>query len=80
MKAVVKPLPKVKGKLLTKYEESFLVKSSKLWNKLPGKLTFISNINCFKNELTIFLNNIPDKPPLPGYPYTINNSLTEQCP
>ena len=79
MKSVLKPLPKVQGKLLTKYEESFLVKSSKLWNILPGSLTLLSDLNSFKNQLRIFLNKIPDKPPIPGYPYINNNSLTEQC-
>ena len=40
-KAVLKPLPRVKGKLLSSYEDSFIIKSAKLYNKLPSKLTNI---------------------------------------
>ena len=79
IKAILKPLPKAKGKLLTKYEESFLINSSKLWNVLPPSLTLITNLNCFKRELDNFLCSVPDKPPLPGYFRQTNNSLTEQC-
>ena len=77
-KAVLKPLPKVRGRLLNSYEESFIVKSCKLWNILPGHLTKITSLSSFVVQLNLFLSNIPDKPPIPGYPYTSNNSLTEQ--
>ena len=77
IKAVIKPLPKIKGKILTIYDESFAVKSAKLWNILPSRLTHIDNIKTFTAALNIFLSTIPDKPPIPGYPYTCNNSLTE---
>ena len=78
-KAVLKPLPRVRGRLLNAYEESFVVKSCKLWNILPGYLTKITSLNSFINQLNLFLTHVPDQPPIPGYPHTSNNSLTEQC-
>ncbi len=38
IKAVIKPLPEVKGRVLTLYDGSFIVKSAKLRNTLTGKL------------------------------------------
>jgi hypothetical protein len=32
-------------------ENSFIVKSSRLWNNLPDKLCLISNVDCFKSAL-----------------------------
>ena len=49
--AVLKPLPRVKGKLLTIFENSFLIKSAKLWNKLPQQLTKIPNLLLFEKQL-----------------------------
>ena len=79
IKTVLKPLPRVQGKLLTLYEESFIIKAAKLWNILPPNITHISSLNSFKHELTNFLNTVPDEPPLPGYPFRNNNSLLQQC-
>ena len=79
IKSILKPLPRVQGKLLSKYEESFIIKSSKLWNTLPSKLTHTTNLNSFKEKLDIFLKSIPDEPPLPGYHHRNDNSLPEQC-
>ena len=79
IKAVLKPLPKVKGKLLTKYEESFIIRACKLWNILPASLTHVTILHNFKLKLEEFLEHIPDQPPLPGYPCANNNSLLEQC-
>ena len=78
-RAVLKPMSKIKGKVLTSYEESFIIKSAKLWNILPAKLTKITTLPMFINSLDKFLSSIPDQPPIPGYPYTCNNSLTELC-
>ena len=77
-KAVVKPLPKVKGKILTTYDESFPIISAKLWNILPSKITKIDFLGSFKVHLDNFLDTIPDNPPLPGYPSNSNNSLLSQ--
>ena len=78
-KAVLKPLPRVRGKLLTTYEQSFIIKSCKLWNILPSHLTQLSSLSSFKTQLRIFVSTICDEPPVVGYPHKNNNSLTEQC-
>ena len=80
IRAVIKPLPKIRGKLLTKYDESFVVKSAKLWNILPPNLTCITSLTLFKSLLDKFLVQVPDEPPLSGYPYKCNNSLIYQVP
>ena len=79
MRAVLKPLPKVTGKLLCKYEESFIIRACKLWNILPPILSHVTCLNSFKLQLKNFLKNVPDKPPLPGYPVLNDNSLLNQC-
>ena len=85
IKAKVKPLPKVGGKTLTSgktltlYDNGFIIKSAKLWNILPPKLSSINDFNKFKVELDKFLNDIPDEPPLPNYPFRNKNSLIEHC-
>ena len=79
LRAVLPPLPKVRGKLLTKFEESFLVQACKLWNILPPNLTKTNVLNLFKSGLKKFLEGVPDEPPLPGYPSINSNSLLEQC-
>ena len=79
LKAILKPLPKIKGKALTKYENSFAIQGAKLWNVLPYKLSKVKDLNRFKDEPDKFLNDIPDEPPLPNYPYRNNNSLVDHC-
>ena len=79
VKAVLKPLPRVSGKLLTLYEESFTINAAKLWNILPPELSQIESLCLFKTRLDNFLKSVPDLPPIPGYPYSNNNSLTKQC-
>ena len=69
-------MPRVRGKLLTKFEESFVIKAAKLWNVLPGNLTHIPDLTIFKAALDEYLFTLPDKPPILGYPYQTNNSLT----
>ena len=79
IKAVLKPLPKLKGISLTKFEESFHIKGPKLWNMLPPELTKETDLNTFKFKLNKFLTKFPFKPPIHGYPYQNNNSLLKQC-
>ena len=79
IKAVVKPLPKLRGKILTIFDESFAVKSARLWNILPSGLTARTSLDSFKIKLDKFLMEIPDQPPLSGYSHTTNNSLTSLC-
>ena len=79
LRAVLRPLPKTRGKLLTTFENSFIVNAPKLWNVLPAPVTQTKLLSCFVHELESFLSKVPDQPPLPGYPYMNNNSLIEQC-
>ena len=79
LKAVIKPLSKIKGRVSTVYDHSFVIKSAKLWNILPSELTKVDSFHLFKSQLDKFLSLIPDEPPLPGYPFKSDNSLTMQC-
>ena len=79
LKAVLRPLPKTRGKLLSIFENSFIINAPKLWNVLPATLTQTKSLNCFVHKLDLFLSEVPDEPPLPGYPCKNNNSLIEQC-
>ncbi len=79
IRVAIKRLPKLKGKSLSTYEESFQIRGGKLWNVLPPELTVIPTLNNFKFSLKRFLDKIPDKPPLPGYPHLNDNSILSQC-
>ena len=76
-KAVVKPMPKVKGRLLTLYENSFAIRAAKLWNKLPLDIAAIDNSNVFARALDEYLNKIPDNPPVVGYYHVNSNSMLD---
>ena len=83
IQANIKPLPKlngkvIQGKLLTKYDNSFVIKAARLWNALPPNLTRLTTLSLFKNGLDTFLRTIPDEPPLSGYPYKCDNSIPSQ--
>ena len=49
--ASIKPIPRVTGKLLPMFENSFLVKSFKLWNTILNKLRQIGNLSTLKKQL-----------------------------
>ena len=76
--AKVKPLCKTQGRIRRIYEESFIIKSAQLWNILPAPLTRITELPAFKKELTKFLKDIPDEPPISGYVGTSKNSLVDK--
>ena len=76
-KAVLPPLPKTRGKILSTYENSFVIKALKLWNKLPLTLTEITNLKSFTTKLDKYLVLYPDEPPVKGYFHKTNNSLLE---
>ena len=76
---VLRPLSRVKGKLLSLFENSFIINAAKLWNSLPGALTCAESLNSFVHQLKLYFSKTPDQPPLPGYPFANSNSLTEQC-
>ena len=63
VKAILKPMPKVVGKCLSLYENSFCIKSAKLWNTLPSHLTEILDLNTFEKNLELYLKLFPDQPP-----------------
>ena len=68
IRANIKALPKVKGKLLTIFEESFLIRACKLWNALPSFLAHINVLSSFKLQFENVLKAMIDEPPQPGYP------------
>ena len=70
-------MPKVKGKLLSTYENSFKIKAAKLWNKLPSSLRSIKVLSIFRRELSEHLSLYPDSPPIKGYHHTNYNSILE---
>ena len=75
--AVVKPLPRVRGRLLSIYESSFQIKAAKLWNKLPSQITSLNNLSAFKEKLNKYLIGYPDRPPVTGYYHITKNSLLD---
>ena len=66
-------MPKVKGGLLSQFENSFVVKAAKLWNKLPADITSIDTFHIFQQKLDDFIKLFPDNPPIKGY-YRINSN------
>ena len=79
-RAMIRPLPKVNSKLITKFDGSFLVNSARLWNKLPPKLTTIADYNKFKTGLNLHISKLPDNPPFPDYPSMNHNSILDFSP
>ena len=79
IRAIVKPLPKLRGAVLTSYDESFVVKSARLWNKIPPELTKITSLALFSTKLEGFLSGLTDKSPLPGYHCSSDNSVLSIC-
>ena len=75
VKAVLKPMPRKSGKLLTCYENSFIIKAAKLWNTLPQSISETSNLNVFRKKLDEFLKLFPDEPPVRGYFHQTKNSI-----
>ena len=59
------------------YDSSFAVMGPRLWNILPSHLHLIAEPQQFKTELTKFINQFPDKPPVRGYCYANTNSLLD---
>ena len=77
IKAVLKPMPKIKGKLLNIYENSFIIRSAKLWNLLPAEISTEKNKGAFHSKLKKWLAEIPDRPPIYGYYHVNKNSLLD---
>ena len=77
IQAVVRPMPRVRGRLLTMFETSFQIKAAKLWNKIPNNITNIDNLSNFKKKLAEYIVLYPDKPPIAGYYHVSKNSLLD---
>ena len=78
--ALTPPLPKCRGKIISVYENSFGIKATKLWNKLPSKLTKIESLSLFRSKLDEYLFLLPDQPPVNGYYHANYNSILEYKP
>ena len=57
------------------FDESFAVLGPRLWNCIPAETTRISKLSSFKTSLGRFLEQLPDRPPTPGYPSINDNSI-----
>ena len=79
LQATVPPMNSTNQKAKTLYDMSFAVKGPQLWNSIPADITHLDTINCFKTHLDKFLHEVPDQPPITGYPTLNNNSLLEWC-
>ena len=77
--AVIKPLPKIRGKIVSLYEESFSIRSAMLWNKIPSEITSVTSLIGFKSKLDNWLSSLPDKPPVPGFYHLTKNSIMDYC-
>ena len=72
---IINPLVNASSKAQTIYDNSFAILALKLWNTLPAEITLIETFSNFKTAVDNYLRNIPDRPPIQGYPYVNNNSL-----
>ena len=77
--AVVKPMPRIRGKMLSIYEESFSIRSAKLWNKVPSIIQNEASLISFKIKLDNWLSLFPDEPPVLGYYHPTLNSILDHC-
>ena len=77
LKALIKPMPKIRGKFLSSYENSYTIRSAKLWNKLPHQVVETTTLPLFIAKLDEWLASIPDKPPVKGYYHENRNSILD---
>ena len=76
-RAILPPMPKTSGKVLSAFEHSFGVRSAKLWNKMSSNLTILTNYTTFVNKLDKWLKLLPDEPPIKGYYHKNRNSILD---
>ena len=57
------------------FESSFHVRGCNLWNKLPAHINTATSLATFKSQLDTLIRQIPDQPPVAGYPTATSNSL-----
>ena len=75
LRAVVKPMPKIRGKLLSIYEDSFTIRAAKLYNRVPSNIRDEISLTTFKLKLNKWLFSFPDLPPINGYHPTKNSII-----
>ena len=61
------------------YDHSFAVRAGRIWNVLPKIVNTQKTLASFKTSLGNFLDNVPDKPPTPGYSAENSNSIIDWC-
>ena len=76
-RAIVEPVPKIRGKILSAFEQSFVIRAAKLWNRLPPILCSLTIYSSFVKELDKWLKAFPDEPPINGYYHRSTNSLID---
>ncbi len=59
----------------TNYDNSFRVRTAKLWNILPADLGTLKTLESLKIGHSRFLEQCPDTPPVPGHTAVNDNSL-----
>ena len=77
VRAIIKPMPRVKGKVLSIHENSFSIRAGKLWNRLPSILTTELTLSSFVCKLDQWLKMYPDEPPVLGYFQSSRNSILD---
>ena len=76
--AVLKPMLKTTDtteKIKSAFEQSFIIRCAKLWNKLPTELMLESHYSSFIYKLDKWLDLFPDKPPVQGYSGSRNSLI-----
>ncbi|KAL5250292.1 hypothetical protein ACHWQZ_G016138 [Mnemiopsis leidyi] len=63
----------------TAYDNSFGIKAARLWNLLPKSVNSHTTLEPFKVALGGFIDQFPDRPPVPGYTPPNSNSLLDWC-
>ena len=76
-KVRLQPMPRTTGKKLSIFENSFVIRAAKLWNKVPLQLAAEKSLNIFKSNLNKWLLSFPDKPPVHGYYHVCKNSILD---
>ena len=57
------------------YDSSFSVMGPRLWNCVPKNLNSVTDFEHFKRELSSFMMEVPDTPPVKGYVPKNSNSI-----
>ena len=71
------PLKSKNAKIRTIRHNFFSDVAPRLFNIIPAQVKAVTGTEKFKEALDKVLINIPDKPPIAGYPSQNHNSLTE---